>query len=229
MAGGRGSRMGSLTEATPKPLVEVSGKTILQRKLERYIGLGFRRFVICIGYLGEKIKRAIEEMNLDAQFVFSDAGEKAGILKRLHFARPDLTDRIVMTYGDTFTDLNFVDLLQAHQGSRAEATIVTASIQNPFGLVDMEEGLVTYFKEKPLLNYYIGYAAINRSALDLAPPAVVELPDGEGLVTFYKILIALGKLGAYRHQGRQITFNTRDELREAEENLGSFYTDKGDP
>ena len=74
------------------------------------------------------------------------------------------------------------------------------------------------------MNYYIGYAIINKSAFDLIPPKIISMPDGEGLITFYKILMALRKLGVYNHSGLQITFNTKEELKEAEEKLIRFYT-----
>ena len=74
------------------------------------------------------------------------------------------------------------------------------------------------------MNYYIGYAVISKTALELVPQKVINLPDGSGLVTFYKILIGMEKLGVYFHSGLQVTFNTEDELKAAEEQLVRFYT-----
>ena len=224
MAGGRGRRLGDLTENTPKPLVQVGGRPILQRKLEQYTRQGFRKFVLCLGYRAEQIRESVLKFDLPADFEFSDAGESAGILRRLVEARPLFGSDLLMTYGDTYTDLDLDELVRVHRQGANEATIVVAAIQNPFGLVEAEGDRVTFFKEKPVLRYYIGYAMISASALDLIPPAVVDLPDGEGLVTFFKILIALERLGVYEHSGLQITFNTKDELKAAEQNV-AFYTD----
>jgi hypothetical protein len=76
------------------------------------------------------------------------------------------------------------------------------------------------------LNYYIGYAVINRSALDIVPQKVIDMPDGQGIVTFYKILMALGKLGVFYHSGFQMTFNTEDEINIAQEKMIHFYTSR---
>ena len=79
-------------------------------------------------------------------------------------------------------------------------------------------------KEKPILNYYIGYAVINKSALELIPEKVINMPDGEGLVTFFKILMGMDLLGCYFHSGLQTTFNTPEEFEKAEKEIVNFCT-----
>ena len=225
MCGGRGKRLGKLTHEIPKPLIKIGGKTVLELKLRNYLKQGFRTFILSIGYKGDLIRDAVLSWDINGQIRFSDAGERAGILKRLYKARDLFGQRIIMTYGDTYTDLDFNHLAAIHVNNGCEATIVAAPIQNPFGLVELNgDSRVTFFKEKPVLNYYIGYAVIEQTALDFAPPKIVELPDGDGLVTFYKILIAMEKLGAYYHSGLQITFNTERELKDAQQQFIEFYT-----
>ena len=113
------------------------------------------------------------------------------------------------------------------------ATIVvafTAPIQNPFGLLEFERnGTITQFREKPVLNYYIGQALIEHSALSLVSDEVIGLEDGRGLVTLFKILIAFEAIGAYSHQGLDITFNTQTELAQMEEKFSGFFTAREDP
>ncbi|MFC1745499.1 NDP-sugar synthase [Candidatus Riflebacteria bacterium] len=225
MCGGRGKRLGKLTERIPKPLVEFNGQTILEVKLNRYIDEGFKDIIFCIGYKGELIKRNVEKFAKNLNIKFSDAGEEAGILKRFWMAKDHFDEMVLMTYGDTYSDLNLNNLLETHNKGNNEATIVAAPIRNPFGLVEFDnDNKVTYFKEKPVLNYYIGLAIINKSALDLIPPKIIELPDGKGLVSFFKILIALEKLGVYYHSGLEITFNTQRELKLAEKKWRNFFT-----
>ena len=225
MCGGKGRRLGKLGEKIPKPLVEVKGKTILEMKLEEYIKSGFEEFILCTGYKSEMIQNAIKKYEKKCQLEFSNAGENSGILKRLFEARNLFDENVIMTYGDTYTDLNLHDFYYFHTERDFSATIVVAPIKNPFGIVEYNHlDRVTFFKEKPILNYYIGQAVIQKSALDLVPKKVIEMPDGDGLVTFYRILSAMEKLGAYFHSGLQITFNTRNELEQAKETLNRFYT-----
>ena len=225
MCGGKGRRLGKLGKKIPKPLVEVKGKTILEMKLNEYIKSGFHDFILCTGYKSDMIRDSIRKYEKQCRFEFSDAGEDSGILKRLFEARNLFDENVVMTYGDTYTDLNLNDFFHFHRKKGFSATVVVAPIKNPFGIVEYDQlDRVTYFKEKPILNYYIGQAVIDKSAMDLVPTKVIEMPDGDGLVTFYKILSAMDKLGAYFHSGLQISFNTQNELAQAEETLNRFYT-----
>ena len=124
-----------------------------------------------------------------------------------------------------FIDLDLDLLLKTHVDREAEATIVTANIRSPFGLVKQDgQGWVTSFVEKPLLNYYIGSFVLQRSALDRVTPSHLALPDGEGLVKFFEELSVDRALGMFQHEGGQITFNTETERQEAEEAMGRFYT-----
>lgn len=225
MCGGQGKRLGHLTESVPKPLIRLHGKSMLQIKLEEYCRQGFREFIFCIGYKGNMIKEEISGLNLPITAEFSDSGENAGILQRLYDARTLFDDAVVMTYGDTFTNLELEQLIKCHRESAHYATIVTAPIKSPFGLVEVDENAsVTYFREKPILNYYIGYAVVRKDALDSLPPDIVAMHDGEGLVSFYQLLMTSKRLGAFNHSGLQITFNTPSELKTAEEALYHFYT-----
>jgi len=225
MCGGRGSRLGQLTDNLPKPLLRLNNRTILEIKIEKYLQQGFNDFIFCIGYKGELIKEAVSRSFSELNATFSNAGDGAGILQRLHVANDLYKDCVVMTYGDTFADIELSKLIQTHENSDNEATIVVAPIENPFGLVEFDEkNKVTLFREKPVLNYYIGYAVINKSAFELVSPKIIGMPDGEGLVSFYKILMSMQKLGVFYYSGPQITFNTRKELKEAEEKLIKFYT-----
>ena len=227
MCGGKGRRLGKLSKMTPKTLIKITNKTILELKLNHYLQKGFSEFILCIGYKGDLIRKAVIKFDIEAKIDFSDAGVDAGILSRLYTARHLFGDQVIMTYGDTFADLDLDQFISIHRNSDNEATIVVAPIENPFGLVEFNEGnKVTYFHEKPVLNYYIGYAIINKSAFDLIPEAVIEMPNGQGLVIFYKILAAMNKLGVNYTSGLQATFNTPEELDEAKDTIIRFYSNR---
>ena len=229
MCGGRGRRMGGLTDQVPKPLVAFRGETILDLKIQDYIRRGFRDIVLCIGYKGELIREAVARYQGSANISFSDAGEQAGILHRLWHARDSWGDRVLMTYGDTFTDLDVQDLIASHARGGHRATLVSAPIENPFGLIEFDhKRTVSLFREKPVLNYYIGQALVERSALSLISDEVIQLGDGLGLVTLFKILIAFDALGAYSHEGLEITFNTQKDLAQMEQKFSGFFTARED-
>lgn len=225
MCGGRGSRLRQLTENIPKPLIKLNSKTILELKIEQYLSQGFNDFILCIGYKGNLIRQAVSGMHHRTKVSYSDSGEDVGILERIHLARDLFEDQVLMTYGDTFTDLCLSELIETHQKNNNEITIVAAPFKNPFGLVEYDQNhKMISFKEKPVLKYYIGYAVINKSALNYVPAEVLRMPDGEGLVMFYKTLMAMKKVGVYYYSGLQVTFNTESELKVARHKIARFYT-----
>ena len=229
LCGGRGRRLGKRTESIPKALVPLNGRPILDYVLAFYRSKGFSQFVLCVGYKAEQVVAHYVTAPEGEMIQFSNVGEDASMLERIWALRDVVTDRLIVSYCDTFIDLDLERLLQTHLGNKAVATIVTAEIRNPFGLVTADsQGWVTSFVEKPMLNYYIGSFVIEKSAFESITPDMLAQPDGEGLVNLFCLLSEQQRLGAFAHTGTQITFNTESERRRAEEDLGRFYTFKED-
>jgi glucose-1-phosphate cytidylyltransferase len=229
LCGGRGVRLRPATDRIPKPLVPLNGRPILDYIMDFYLGKGIERFVFCVGYRGDDIRSRYDGRIRRATLEFSDLGPDASMLTRIvavrHLARP----RLMVSYGDTFTSLDLHAMVEQHVERRALATIVTAPIRSPFGLVTFDsEDRVTSFEEKPVLHYYIGHFLLETAVLDHATQAMIEKPDGLGLVELFEVLAGRGQLSRFDHQGLQITFNTESELRRAEEDLGRFYTFRED-
>jgi glucose-1-phosphate cytidylyltransferase len=225
LCGGRGTRLKPTTDTIPKALVPLNGRPILDYVLEFYARRGFRHFTLCVGYKSEAIRAHYTPAPDGLQITFSDAGEAASMLERIWALRDGVDDTLIVSYGDTFIDLDLERLLAHHRAAGAEATIVTAKIRSPFGLVRYDgSGQVTSFVEKPLLNYYIGSFLVEKAAFARMTPELLALRDGQGLVAFFAALIGLGKLHAFEHGGNQITFNTESERAKAEEDMGKFYT-----
>jgi NDP-sugar pyrophosphorylase family protein len=225
LCGGRGTRLHPWTESIPKALVPLNDRPILDYILEFYRRHGIRRFIFCIGYLGDKIRQRYEGSAKDFSIEFSDSGEKASMLERIVAVRDAEQPRLMVSYGDTFTSLDLHGMVRTHFQRRALATIVVAPIQNPFGLITFNpEGWVTSFREKPVLHYYIGHFIFERETYKLISPEMLGQPEGHGLVSLFSRLLEERKLASFEHQGVQITFNTESERRKAEEDLGKFYT-----
>jgi NDP-sugar pyrophosphorylase family protein len=225
LCGGRGTRLRPTTDEVPKALVPLNGRPILDHIVEFYQGKGVERFILCVGYKADRIREHFSTRRNGLEIAYSDVGEHASMLQRIWALRDEIGDRLIVSYGDTFIDLDLADLMAQHQMRGRALTIVTARIRSPFGLVSKDPtGLVTSFQEKPLLEYYIGSFVLESDGLDAVSEGLLAEPDGQGLVNFFGVLRAQGRLGAYQHDGLQITFNTETERQMAEEHLGSFYT-----
>jgi glucose-1-phosphate cytidylyltransferase len=225
LCGGRGKRLRPTTDIIPKALVELNGKPILDYIIEFYRSKGLQNFILCTGYKGEQIKSHCGTYPQELNLQFSDAGEDASMLQRIWHMREQILDRIFISYCDTFIDLDIGQMLEEHVQKGGAATMVTAKIKSPFGLLTYDaEGWVNSFTEKPMLNYYIGSFILEKSALKYVTDEMLSMPDGGGVVQFFKTLVDKRKLSYFEHSGTPMTFNTENERQEAEELLGHYYT-----
>ena len=227
LCGGRGRRLMPFTEETPKTLVPLNGKPLLDYNLELFSSKKLNNFILCIGYKGEKIREHIKKMQNSTPYnvTFSDAGKNASMLKRIYKLKEEVREMTLVIYGDTLTNIDVNDFKNHHINKGKAVSIVVASIQNPFGLVTFnEEGVAESFQEKPYLNYYIGMFLLSKSAFDYIDDQMLKEPDGEGLVSFFKRLIDEKQLMVYHYTGKQITFNTHREKEIAEEVIKTFIT-----
>jgi NDP-sugar pyrophosphorylase family protein len=225
LCGGKGSRLGKLTENIPKPLVKIGMYSILENKLNYYKQQGWHNFIFCTGYKGEKIKKKVIELGINGKF--SNIGENPGILERIYKVKNSFNGPSIISYGDTYAEIDLNDLLIDHKKSKTLLTLVVAPIKNPFGLLDMDENSrVIKFREKPILNHYIGYAVIQPEMFDKIPKSIINLPDGLGIIKAVNFLSKLRQVNAYQFGGLQVTVNTAEELKTATEKIGKYFTVK---
>ena len=130
-----------------------------------------------------------------------------------------------MSYGDTLAKINFRDLLNKHKRSKAVLSIVVAPIQNPFGVVDWnQKGKPIKFREKPILNHFIGYAVIEPNFFNYISKSIINQKNGKGMVNAIQKLILKRMVNVYKFKGLQLTVNSPNELKEAKKKIGKYFT-----
>jgi NDP-sugar pyrophosphorylase family protein len=108
LAGGRGRRLGPRVTDVPKPLLEVGGEPFLLHQLRLLARHGARRVVLCVGYLGERIRDRIGSRRFGLRIEYSfDAPGLDGTLGAIRRARNLLGDRFLVLYGDTYLRLDY--------------------------------------------------------------------------------------------------------------------------
>lgn len=223
LCGGRGKRLGDITKQIPKPLVKLDNKPIIEHKIEYYKSKNFSDYIFCVGYKADILISHLKGLGINGKF--SDAGENTGMLKRIYCTRESFSNQIIISYGDTYAEIDFEDLLNKHVASKSKLTLVAASIENPFGIIEWNEiNKVTVFKEKPILNHYIGYAVMNSDLFNYIPKELIDLPNGKGIVKTIHYLTNKGLVNAYKFDGLQLTVNTNEELEYANDKIGKYYT-----
>lgn len=239
MAGGLGKRMGL---DTPKPLLKVAGKTLIDRCIEYYKANGFEKIIIILGYKADEIEKHIIQTHPEIKISrdpFDPSIKPVGKAKALKHALDlgviDSSKRAIVTFpDDIFLDpyLPLKLLMHHFQGRnlyRIWATAVFASPTNyPYGVARISpEGLVKEFKEKPRINIptSIGLYLFEPQALKLFYNVNLEAPYA---IEFeHSIIPRLAKekklYALIIHGDLWIPVNTQKDLQKAENLLKNNY------
>jgi glucose-1-phosphate cytidylyltransferase len=235
LAGGLGTRLSEETSTRPKPMVEIGGKPILWHILKIYSHHGINEFIICCGYKGYVIKEYFANYFLHTSDItfdmhnnqmqvhhkraepwkvtLVDTGDDSmtggRILRVADYLRED--DFFCLTYGDGVGDVDISASIEFHKRHGRVATLTATYPPGRFGALDLNDGRVCSFKEKPqgdgaMING--GFFVLSPRALDYLS-ADSDVWEQEPLQT----LASDGELMAYPHNGFWQPMDTlRDKL-----------------
>ncbi len=182
-AGGQGMRLRPLTESTPKPMLDVGGRPILETILRRCAAAGFTKFFLSVNYQADIIKRYFgdgQALGLTIRYLEEDAPlGTAGSLGLL----PQTDDKpVVVMNGDILTKADPGFLIAYHEENQAAATMAVREyeVQVPYGVVDLHANNIQHIREKPVERYFInaGIYVLGRAALSqLSAGAAMDMPD----------------------------------------------------
>lgn len=223
LCGGLGTRMREETEFRPKPMVEVGGHPLLWHIMKTHAAHGFSRFVCCLGYRGDIIKRYfLDYRAMSADMVVStatgdvryrdrgsedwevtlvDTGQHAQTGSRVRQVAGHLTgsDIFLCTYGDGLADVDLRRLVAFHRAHGGLATVTGVHPPSRFGELDREGSRVHRFAEKPAGGGLVsgGYFVFDTAVLQRIsadPACILEREPMEGLARD-------GQLHVYPHEG----------------------------
>ncbi|OAZ03115.1 nucleotidyltransferase family protein [Flavobacterium succinicans] len=157
MAGGRGQRLQPLTDTTPKPLLKVGNKAIMEHNLDRLALFGIDDFWVSVRYLGEQIERHFGqgiEKNIKIEYVWE---EKAlGTIGAVSQIENFEHDYILVTNSDLLTNIDYEQFFLEFIKEDADLAVLTIPYQVsiPYAVLETNNGEVKSFKEKPTYTYY---------------------------------------------------------------------------
>ncbi|MEP1151836.1 MAG: nucleotidyltransferase family protein [Balneola sp.] len=157
MAGGKGTRLRPLTENTPKPLLKVGEKPILEHNITRLALFGMDDFWISVNYLGEQIEEYFgsgSDNNLKINYVWED--EPLGTIGAVSKIKDFENDTVLVTNSDILTNLNYEDFYLRFVEENADFAVMTIpyKVDVPYAVLETDNGRVVSFKEKPSYTYY---------------------------------------------------------------------------
>jgi len=193
MAGGFGTRLGELTRNTPKPLVEVNGKPILEHVLQSLEDAGIDRIDITVHYKADQIRRFVKARTNKAAIALAEESEPLGTAGALALLPETPKDTTLVINGDVITDVDYGALHQFYLRHNYDAVVCVSpySVDVPFGVVEFDQaGGFRGIQEKPKITrhiaagvYYLSpevFALIRRGErIDM--PEVLERAHGMGM------------------------------------------------
>lgn len=223
LAGGLGTRLSEETSTRPKPMVEIGGKPILWHIMKMYSFHGVNEFIICCGYKGYLIKEYFanyflhtSDVTFDMQsnemhvhqkraepwkVTLVDTGDSSMTGGRLRRVADYVKDEeaFCFTYGDGVGDIDITASIAFHRSHGKAATLTATYPPGRFGALEIEQGQVKSFKEKPKGDG----AMINGGFFVLSPKVLSQLED-DSTVWEQEPLMNLAKSGelmAFKHHG----------------------------
>jgi glucose-1-phosphate cytidylyltransferase len=222
LAGGLGTRLSEETDLKPKPMVEIGGKPILWHIMKTYSRYGFNEFVVLLGYKGYLIKEyfanyflhqsdvtidmtngKMEVLNNSSEpwkITLLDTGAESMTGGRVKRAKDLIgNETFMLTYGDGVSDVDINRLIEFHRKKDVLATLTAVYPPGRFGALEMNDGKVQSFREKPQGDG----ARINGGFFILSPKVIDYIKDDTTIWEQGPLeqLASDGELAAFEHDG----------------------------
>jgi len=192
MAGGLGTRLGELTKTSPKPMLHVGNKPILQTIIENFAKYGYTEIILSVNYLSHLIEEYFGDgSRFGVSIRYIHETDRMGTAGALSLMRDLLNEPFFVMNADILTNVNFEHLHDHHMAQKAMGTMCVREydFQVPYGVVNVEEGKITSIIEKPVHKFYV-----SGGIYMLSPEVLQFVPDGKffDMPSLFEKVIASG-------------------------------------
>ena len=174
MAGGKGERLRPLTEKTPKPLLPVGNKAIIDHNVDRLIEYGVQHISVTVNYLKEQIEEHYQIPRNGIKVNTVREPNFMGTIGSVKFIEHFYNDTVLVMNSDVFTNIDYEDFFLHFQQHDAEMSVaaIPYNVSIPYGILNLDGRNVQGILEKPKYTYYAnaGIYILKRRALN-------EIPD----------------------------------------------------
>ena len=193
MAGGQGSRLRPITDARPKPMVEVLGRPVIDFVKDSMVQGGVDNIIVTTGYRGEMLAEHVKGWNAEhCSARINQESTPMGTAGSVRLLLNEITETVIIGSGDSVASFDVASLIEAHKRSGAKATMALWEVEDPspFGIVglsptnngevdgQLREGYIRKFKEKPTPEEAFSNV-INAGLYILEPEVMALVPEGE--------------------------------------------------
>lgn len=217
MAGGKGERLRPLTERTPKPLIKVGDKCIIDYNVDSLISYGLKHISVTINYLGEQVEQHFSVERDGVKINTVREPKYLGTIGSIKFVETFYNDTILVMNSDLFTNIDYEDFYMHFKQHDADMSVAAVPyvVKVPYGVFNLEGREIKGVAEKPTISYYAnaGIYLIKKERLNLIPENVFF-----NATDFMDKLITNGfKVIRYPISGYWIDIGQHDELERARE------------
>lgn len=197
IAGGKGTRISSITTTIPKSLLPLNNKPLIDHSISYLIKNGFDNIIICCGHLGNKLKEYIERNNYSIPIKLSMESRSLGTAGPLHLIKNLLDDEFLVLFGDIYTTINLIKIFQFHKHNKADATLVLHISDHPQDStvvkIDKKNKLLSFI-DKPGKNWR-KYGNLTKTSLYILEKSVINFIPKDKKVDFDDIFPKMQKSG----------------------------------
>lgn len=220
MAGGKGERLKPLTISTPKPLIKVGGKPIIEHNIDNIKSFGVEDFFVSVNYLGTQIEdflNPLRNSNLNLKFVWES--KPLGTIGSITLVNEFQHDYILLTNSDILTNLDYEHFFLDFIKNNADFSVVTIpyDVNVPYAVLETESNNILSLKEKPTFTFFSngGIYLMKKELISLIP--VNTLFNATDLI---EILISeKKKVISYPFKGYWLDIGRHEDLDRANKDL----------
>lgn len=193
MVGGLGTRLRPLTETTPKPMLKVGNKPILETIVEKFVEYGYTDIIMCVNYKSDMIQNYFKdgkEFGVNIEYILEE--QRMGTAGALSLLTDKPNEPFFVMNGDLLTNVNFEHLHNYHIATNSVATMCVREydFQVPYGVVNIKDSKIVSIEEKPIHKFFVsaGIYMLSSEVLNYIPQN--EFYD---MPTLFEKLISLNK------------------------------------
>lgn len=221
LAGGFGTRLRPLTENTPKPLLPIKSRPIIEHAILNFKKHGIKDIILSVGYKADKIKEYFgdgSKWGVRIEYATEDAPlGTGGALKK---AAQGIDDTLVAINGDNLADFDWTKAIATHKNTGAKATLQLYPVEDvtKYGIARLEDGKIVEFVEKPTVEQ--APSNLNNAGGYVLEPEVLKcLPDGFCMIEkeCFEKMANQGVVFAHHHNSQWYPTDTMEKYLLADE------------
>ncbi|MBL1140601.1 MAG: NTP transferase domain-containing protein [Proteobacteria bacterium] len=226
MAGGLGTRLKELTKDTPKPMLSIGDRPLLETIISRFIDQGFSNFLLAVNYKSHKIEEYFgngEKLGVNINYLREN--KRLGTAGALSMLPSEISEPLLITNADLLSTVDYGELLDSHYNSGAVATMAVREYeyQIPYGVVEVStDKKILALEEKPVHQTLVnaGIYVLSPVALKyIAHDVYVDMPE-----VFSAVLSAGHQAVCHPVHGYWLDIGKHEDFNQANLDYAEFFS-----